>query len=249
MGEPLARAGGGCSACGQAGDRRAGHAGRPGRIAGQRLRAVGGVRGAHDAGPAAPGEGGAAGISINPKPNLNLSFILNLALRGGTRRMQAFSAGQDLICYVHGLPACSACVFRCVCARMRWACCSWRKLGCSCAPSSACSLLLCAPRQAGHGAGGGRNLNLYLVDPSFEPWTRALNPDACVAGQGVVLVEGGATAGFCAAWAAQHRWAFKLDSTPLQAPRSDPELALPPVPSASHETLNPATMALARARA
>ena len=47
-----------------------------------------------------------------------------------------------------------------------------------------------------------------------------------------MLVEGEATAGFCAAWAAQRRWAFKLDSTPLQAARSDPELALPPVPSA-----------------
>ena len=35
--------------------------------------------------------------------------------------MQAFSAGQDLICYMHGLPACSACVFGCVCPCMRWA--------------------------------------------------------------------------------------------------------------------------------
>ena len=64
-----------------------------------------------------------------------------------------------------------------------------------------------------------------------------------------MLVEGEATAGFCTAWAAQRRWAFALDFTPLQAVRSDPELALPPVPSASHGTLKPELMALARAQA
>lgn len=56
-----------------------------------------------------------------------------------------------------------------------------------------------------------------------------------------MLVEGGATAGFCAAWAAQRRWAFALDFTPLLAARSDPELALPAVPSVLHGTLHPAS--------
>ena len=55
---------------------------------------------------------------------------------------------------------------------------------------------------------------------------------SCAAGQGVVLVDGGATAGFCAAWAAQPCWAFALDYTPLMGAHSDPELALPPAPSA-----------------
>jgi hypothetical protein len=63
---------------------------------------------------------------------------------------------------------------------------------------------------------------------------------AC-ARQGVVLVEGAAVAGFCAAWAAQPRWAFALDYAELAgaARGADPELRLPLLPGARPNPTKP----------
>ena len=90
---------------------------------------------------------------------------------------------------------------------------------------------------AGPGAGDGSRCaraRAHAPSAGGPPARRAC------AWQGVVLVEGAAVAGFCAAWAAQPRWAFALDYAELTgaARCADPELRLPPLPGArSNPTL------------
>ncbi|KAK9836945.1 hypothetical protein WJX81_001769 [Elliptochloris bilobata] len=83
--------------------------------------------------------------------------------------------------------------------------------------------------QDGHGASPASGSGSVLSGASVARMTQGLPPLE----KGVVLVEGGATAGFCTAWAAQERWAFAVDFTPLKGAHGDPELALPPLPGVS----------------